>query len=202
MFFFRKVDPKPLYQIVNKRLRKYVSEINELRFTIFHISGMKNYLSDCGSRFPSGVSGDDRGEALDSTKKLGSTVKAISASSDIREYMQANNCWLPSELPVDLPTDCPQVAQIFAYGATGPACDADCLVDDINESDDYVSQAMLEVASLLSISAGRQVSVAMTVDKLIAKIQTDSVYKYLRQTISGSIQLAKYVGELAVYNYH
>ena len=109
VFFFRKVDPKPLYQIVNKRLRKYVSEINELRFTIFHISGMKNYLSYRGSRFPSSVSGDDRGEALDSTKKLGSTVKAISASSDIREYMRANNCWLPSELPLDLPTDCPRL---------------------------------------------------------------------------------------------
>lgn len=35
--FFRKEDPKPLDQIVNKCLRKYVSEINELRFTIFHI---------------------------------------------------------------------------------------------------------------------------------------------------------------------
>ena len=92
--FFRKVDPKPLDKIVNKRLRKYVNEINELRFTIFHISGMNNYLSDRGSRFPSGVSGDDRGEGLDSTKKLGSTVKAISASSDIREYMRANDCWL------------------------------------------------------------------------------------------------------------
>ena len=37
--FFRKVDTKPLDHIVNKRLRKYVSEINALRFTIFHISG-------------------------------------------------------------------------------------------------------------------------------------------------------------------
>ena len=32
--FFRKVDTKPLDHIVNKRLRKYVSEINALRFTI------------------------------------------------------------------------------------------------------------------------------------------------------------------------
>ena len=39
--FFRKVDPKPLDQIVNKPLQKYVSEINELRFTIFHISVLK-----------------------------------------------------------------------------------------------------------------------------------------------------------------
>ena len=43
---FRKVDPKPLDQIVNKRLWKYVSEINKLRFTIFHISGVKIFLSD------------------------------------------------------------------------------------------------------------------------------------------------------------
>ena len=37
--FFRKVDPKPLDHIVNKHLIKYVSEINSLRFKIFHISG-------------------------------------------------------------------------------------------------------------------------------------------------------------------
>ena len=77
---------------MNKRLRKYVREINELKFTKFHISGMKNYLLDCGSSFPSGISGDDRGEALDSKKKLRSTVNAISASSDFREYVQANDC--------------------------------------------------------------------------------------------------------------
>ena len=61
---------------------------------------------------------------------------------------------------------------------------------------------MLEVAALQSISAGKQVSVAMTVDKLKSEIQTDDLYKYLRLTIAGSIQLSKYVGELAVYNYH
>ena len=34
-------------------------------------------------------------------------------------------------------------------------------------------------------------------------MQTDSVYKYLRKKISGTIQLEKkYVGELAVYSYH
>ena len=66
--FLRKVDPKPSDQMVNKRLMKYVSETNEVRFTIFHISGTTKYLSDFGSIFPSGMSGDDRGEALDSTK--------------------------------------------------------------------------------------------------------------------------------------
>ena len=104
--------------------------------------------------------------------------------------MRANYCWTPTELPRDLQTDCLQVAQIFTYGATGPACDKDCLVDDIIESDDYVLQAILEVALLLSILAGRQVSVAMTVDRLRAEIQTDSVYKYLGQTIAGSIPLS------------
>ena len=98
--------------------------------------------------------------------------------------------------------ECPQFVQIFAYGANCPAFDADYLNDNIIESDDYVSQAMLEVASMLSISAGMQVSVAMTVEKLKAEIQSDSVYKYLRQTVAGSIQVSKYVGELAVYNYH
>ena len=60
--FFRKIDPKPLDQIVNKRLRKYVAEINTLRFTAFHISGLSNNLSDQGSRFPSGKAGADRGD--------------------------------------------------------------------------------------------------------------------------------------------
>ena len=41
---FRKDDPKTLDQIVNKRLRKFVSEINELRFTIFHISGVNIFF--------------------------------------------------------------------------------------------------------------------------------------------------------------
>ena len=55
--------------------------------------------------------------------------------------MRANARWLPT----DLPAECPLVAQVFAYGATDPASDAEHLVDDIDESDDYVSQAMLEL---------------------------------------------------------
>ena len=74
--------------------------------------------------------------------------------------------------------------------------------DDIDESYDYVSQAMFEVAAMLSISAGKQVSVAMAVEKLKTEILLHSVYKYLRQTVAGGIQVPKYVGELAVYNYH
>ena len=64
--FSRKVDPKPLDQIVNKRLRKYVAEIKTLRFKIFHVAGAKNYLSDRGLRFPSGGAGDDKGENSES----------------------------------------------------------------------------------------------------------------------------------------
>ena len=73
--FFRNTDPKPLDQIVNKRLRKYVSEINELRFTIFHIAGADNFLSDHGSRFLTRRSGDDRGDVLTSANELGSPVR-------------------------------------------------------------------------------------------------------------------------------
>ena len=61
---------------------------------------------------------------------------------------------------------------------------------------------MYEVASILSISAGKQVSVAMTVKNLGAVIQSDTVYKHLRQTLAGNVQVAKYVGELAIYHYH
>ena len=51
--------------------------------------------------------------------------------------MRAKARWLPA----DLPAECPLVAQVFAYGAT----DVEYLVDDIDESDDYVSQAILEL---------------------------------------------------------
>ena len=90
--FFRE-DPKPLDQIVNKRLRKYVSEINMLRFKIFHIAGAKNYLSDKGSQFPSGVAGDDKGESSESTK---SSDKAVGDKSTIKSHTAS----------LDLPADC------------------------------------------------------------------------------------------------
>ena len=60
--FFRKDDPKPLDHISNKRLRRYVAEIGELRFTIFHFEGAKNYLADRGSGLPSGSAGNDKGD--------------------------------------------------------------------------------------------------------------------------------------------
>ena len=134
-----------------------MSEINELRFTIFHIAGVDNFLSDHGSRFPPGRSGDDRGDVLTSAYKLGSTVRASSASAGAREEIQANTngSWPPTDLPRDARSDYPQAAQIFAYGAMSPACDADCQDEELIESDDYVTQSMLEVAALLSISAGK-----------------------------------------------
>ena len=201
--FLRKDNPKPLDQIVNKRLRKYVSEINQIIFTIFHISGVKNFLSNRGSRFPSGRSGDDRGDSEVKSVSVDSvsTVKSVYVTSDSGNLIHASSA-MQALIQADVSDKSPRFAQIFAYVASGPANDADYLTDDIDESDDYVSQAMLEVASILSISAGRQVSVAMTVEKLKSEIQSDSVYKYLRQKIAGSIQVAKYVGELAVFNYH
>ena len=199
--FFRTNDPKPLDQIVNKRLRKFVSEINELRFTIFHIYGLNNHLSDGGSRFPTGKSGDDKGDGPNGASKVASTVEAMSASTGTREEIQANPkvSWPHTKLPRDAPSDYQSVAQIFAYGAMIPACDADCQDEGLH---DYVTQSMLETAALLSISAGKQVSVAKTVDRLIEEIQYDELYKYLCLTISGKVQANKFVGELSVYNYH
>ena len=92
--------------------------------------------------------------------------------------------------------------RFFAYGAYGPAEDAEVLGDELSDSDDYAGQCMVETAAYLSISAGRRVSVAMTVEKLKREIQLDESYKYIRQVIEGSVSLAKFVDKLAVLNYH
>ena len=47
------------------------------------------------------------------------------------------------------------------------------LGEELTDSDDYAGQCMVETASYLSISAGRRVSVAMTVEKLKREIQLD-----------------------------
>ena len=100
--FFIKVDPKPLDHISNKRLRKYVAEIGELRFTIFHIEGQKNYLADQGSRNPTGGAGFDRGEGFvgedDSAKITGA------ASAEIRANTAGS--WPNMDLPTD---DCSDI---------------------------------------------------------------------------------------------
>ena len=104
-----------------------------------------------------------------------------------------------------MPADCPQFARrllgFFAYGAFRQAFDADYRTDEIGDSDNYVLQAMSKVASMLSISAGKQVSVAMTIEKLRAEIQSVNLYKYFWQTLAGDVQTVKYVGE-AIYHYH
>ena len=48
--FFRKNYPKPLDQIVNKHLKKFVSEVHELRVTIFQISGVKAISASASAR--------------------------------------------------------------------------------------------------------------------------------------------------------
>ena len=57
---------------------------------------------------------------------------------------------------------------------------------------------MFKVASILSISADKQVSVAMAVEKLGERILSDTLYKYLRQTLDVDVQLAIYVGEMGI----
>ena len=197
--FFRKEDPKPLDHISNKRLRKYVAEIGELRFTMFHIEGAKNYLADQGSRFPTGDAGNDKGDgsagevdSADSAKKIGAAGAEIRANTV---------CSWP---PIVLPTDAcyPNVVQIFAYGAESPSEDAEVHGEETLDSDDYVSQCLLETAAYLSILAGRRVSVAMTVDKLREEIKSDDSYKYIREVIDGTVNIAKFEGKFSVYNYH
>ena len=88
----------------------------------------------------------------------------------------------------------------FAFGAKCPVFDADYRTDDIGDFDNFIAQSMCEVASILSISAGKQISVAMTVEKLVREIQSDEHYKYLRQQMASKVPTI-FVGELAQYNY-
>ena len=96
---------------------------------------MNNFLSDHGSRFPTGKSSDDRGDVPIGANKLGSTVKAISDSTSAKEEIQANpnGSWPLTDLPRDAQSYYPKAAQIFAYGAISPACDADCQDEELRE---------------------------------------------------------------------
>ena len=170
-----------------------MSEIGELRFSIFHIPGANNFLSDRGSRFPTGKAGNDKGDDVSGAKDLGGAVE-IRANTTVS--------WPPTVLPMDAQSDYPKAVQIFAYGAQTPACDADGQDEELLESDDYAAQSLLEVAAYLSISAEKRVSVAMTVDRFREKIQSYVLYKYLWQTIAGDVRVCKYEGQLLVYNYH
>ena len=49
-----------------------MSEIGAQRFSIFHIPGADNFLSDRGSRFPTGKAGNDKGDDMSGAKDLGS----------------------------------------------------------------------------------------------------------------------------------
>jgi hypothetical protein len=62
----------------------------------------------------------------------------------------------PSCVPQDDSSCYPTYVQIFAFGAQCPAEDAEVLGEEDCDSDDYVGQCMVEVASHLSISAGAE----------------------------------------------
>ena len=63
------------------------------------------------------------------------------------------------------------MAQVFAYGANCPAFDVDQLIDEIRDTDNCIAQAIIEMASVLSMAAGKQISTAMRVEKLQLEIQ-------------------------------
>ena len=75
-------------------------------------------------------------------------------------------------LPRDAQSNYPNVVHVFAYVAQSPSEDADVHDEESLDSDDYVAQSLSEVAAYLSISAGKRVSVAMTVDRLREEIQS------------------------------
>ena len=118
-----------------------MAEIGELRFSIFHIPGANNFLSDRGSRFPTGKAGNDRGDG--SANDLGSAKKVGAASAEIRANTIGS--WPPTVLPRDAQSDYPNVVQIFAYGAQSPAEVADVHDEESLDSDDYAAQSLLEV---------------------------------------------------------
>ena len=64
---------------------------------MFHIEGAKNFLADQGSRFPTGVAGNDKGDGsageIDSAKKIGAAGAKILANTDCS--------WPPMVLPTD-----------------------------------------------------------------------------------------------------
>ena len=142
-----------------------MSEINTQKLNIFHISGAKNYLSDCGSQFPTGAADTDKSgdnEATNSRQEKGA------AGADKRD---GNECTISRQEKAA--NEC-KIAQVFAYGENCPAFDADQSVDDTGDADNYIGQAMNEVASVLSLAAGRNISFAMTIEKLQREIQLDN----------------------------
>ena len=159
-----------------------MSEINTLMFEVFHISGAKNCLSDCGSLFPTGAadtdkSGNNEGTNSRQEKRAADKIGGYECTSS-RHENAVNEC---------------KVAQVFAYGANCPVFDADQQVDN---TDNYICQAMNEVASVLSLAAGRNISFAMTIEKLQREILLDDEYKYLRKVVTENVPVV-FVGRLA-----
>ena len=54
---------------------------------------------------------------------------------------------------------------------------------------------------MLSLAAGRSISIALTVEKLQREIQCDDEYKYVRKIVAEKLPLVL-AGDLAKYNYH
>ena len=74
-------------------------------------------------------------------------------------------------------------------------------MDNIGDAENYVTQALCNVADVLSMSAGKSISLAMTVDKLQTEIQYDEIYKYVRSAIAER-RPGMFTGEAAKFNYH
>ena len=66
-------------------------------------------------------------------------------------------------------------AQVGVFGVNCPVFDADCLLDRIEDAENYITQALGEMASVLGMSVGRNISMAMTIDKLQKEIQFDKI---------------------------
>ena len=188
------------YQI--KRLRTYVTEINALKFKAFNISGAQSFLLDCRSRKPTGVAGGDK---CGSNEMV--TTPPPPPPPPPRPLHEAGE--LCSNECNDSPTqqgagkranEC-KTAQIFAFGANCPVFDADCLLDRIGDAENYITQLLGEVASVLGMSAGRNISIAITIEKMQKEIQFDKIYKYVREVVAER-RPQVFTGEAAKFNYH
>ena len=130
-------------------------------------------MSDYGFRFPTRAadtekSGNNEGTNSRQEKRAADKTGGYACTSSLQENA-VNEC---------------KVAQLFAYGENCPAFDADQQVDNTSDADNYICQAMNEVASVLSLTAGRNISFAMTIEKLQREIQLDDEYKYFRKVVA------------------
>ena len=75
------------------------------------------------------------------------------------------------------------------------------MLDRIGDAENNINQALGEVASVLSMSAGRNISIAMNFEKWQKEIQFDKIYKYVREFVAER-QPQVFTGEAAKFNYH